>query len=47
MLLARHVLATRRQDAGESLDQYLQVLKRLSKDCNFEAVSAEEKQKTS
>ena len=40
-IYARHVLATRRQEAGESLDQYLQVLKRLSKDCNFKSVSAE------
>ena len=40
-IYARHVLATRRQETGESLDQYLQVLKRLSKDCNFKSVSAE------
>ena len=41
-IYARHVLATRRQEAGESLDQYLQILKRLSKDCNFKSVSAEQ-----
>ena len=40
-IYVRHVLATRRQETGESLDQYLQVLKRLSKDCNFKSVSAE------
>ena len=38
---ARH-LATRRQEAGETLDQYVQVLVLLSRDCNFRAVSAEE-----
>ena len=40
-IYARHVLATRRQETGESLYQYLQVLKRLGKDCNFKSVSAE------
>ena len=39
------MLATRRQQAGESLDEFLNVLKRLSKDCNFKAVSAENYQK--
>lgn len=37
---ARHCLATRRQQAGESIDQYLQVLKQMSKDCNFKDVTA-------
>ena len=37
---ARHILATRRQQSGESLDEYLQVLRNLSKECNFRAVSA-------
>ena len=36
---ARH-LATRRQQQGESLDEYLHVLKKLSKDCDFKNVSA-------
>ncbi len=34
-IFARHILATRRQQSGESIDNYLQVLKTLSKDCNF------------
>lgn len=38
---ARHQLATRRQQTGETLDEFLQALKRLSGDCNYEAVSAE------
>ena len=37
---ARHLLATRRQQQGESLDEYLHVLKKLSKDCDFKNVSA-------
>ena len=39
-VFARHRLATRRQQMGESLDEYFQVLKILSKDCNFQAVTA-------
>ena len=39
-VFARHRLATRRQQVGESLDEYFQVLKILSKDCNFQAVTA-------
>ena len=39
-IYARHLLATRRQQAGESLDEYLQALKTLSKDCNFKNVTA-------
>ena len=39
-IFARHKLATRKQQAGETLDQYLQELKLLSKDCNFCQVSA-------
>ena len=41
-IYARHVLATRRQETNESIDTYLQILKRLSKDCNFTAVTAEQ-----
>lgn len=37
---ARHLLSSRRQQTGESLDEFLQALKHLSKDCNFMAVSA-------
>lgn len=36
---ARHLLATRRQQPGETLDEFLQVLKILSKDCNFTQVT--------
>jgi hypothetical protein len=39
-IFARHLLATRRQQTGESLDEYLQTLKTLSKDCNFQPVTA-------
>ena len=37
---ARHLLMTRRQQNGETLDSYLQCLKDLSKDCDFRAVTA-------
>ncbi len=40
-IFARHVLATRRQQSGESLDEFLRELHKLSKDCNFKAVTAE------
>ena len=39
-VFARHRLASRRQQAGETLDEYLRALKVLSKDCNFKAVTA-------
>ncbi|KAK3880120.1 hypothetical protein Pcinc_015388 [Petrolisthes cinctipes] len=39
-VFARHRLATRRQQSAESLDEYLQALKSLSKDCVFKAVTA-------
>ncbi len=39
-IFARHVLATRRQQPTETLDEYLQALKTLSKDCNFKNVTA-------
>ncbi len=41
-IFARHLLATRRQQSGESLDAYLQQLHKLSKDCNLKPVSAEQ-----
>ena len=41
-IYARHQLATRRQQVGESLDEYLQALKILSKECNFKPVTATE-----
>ena len=43
-IFARHSLATRKQRTGKSLDEYLQALKILSKDCNFRQVTAAEYQ---
>lgn len=40
VIYARHCLATRRQQSGESIDEYLLTLEQMSKDCKFEAVSA-------
>ena len=39
-IFTRHKLATRKQQSRESLDEYLQELKTLSKDCNFGNVTA-------
>ena len=39
-IFARPKLATRKQQISETLDQYLQELKLLSKECNFHRVSA-------
>lgn len=39
-VFARHLLATRRQQEGESLDEFFRALKVLSKDCNFKSVNA-------
>ncbi|KAK3726270.1 hypothetical protein QZH41_003048 [Actinostola sp. cb2023] len=39
-IYARYILATRRQQSNETLDEYLQALKSLSKDCNFKSVTA-------
>ena len=39
-IFARHLLATRNQNAGEKIDQFYQALLLLSKDCQFKAVSA-------
>jgi len=41
-VFARHLLATTKQQPGQSLDDYLQELRRLSKDCNFQAVTKAE-----
>ncbi|XP_068200687.1 uncharacterized protein [Palaemon carinicauda] len=41
-IFARHPLATCRQNSSESLDQFLQALKLLAKDCQFKGVTAEE-----
>ena len=42
VIFARHLLSTRKQQPGESLDAYLSALKILAKDCQFGAVSAEQ-----
>ena len=42
VMFARHLLATRRQQSSESLDAYLQDLRRLAKNCGFKAVTAAE-----
>ena len=39
-IYARHVLATRRQQPTETLDEFLLALKTLSKDCNFKDATA-------
>ena len=39
-VFARHQLATRRQQSGETIDEFLQALKVLTKDCNFKSVTA-------
>ena len=41
-IFARYKLATCQQSEGESLDTFIQNLHKLSKDCNFKAVSGEE-----
>ena len=41
-IYARYLLATRKQESGKSLDQFLQVLKCLSEDCIFVAVNVEQ-----
>jgi len=41
-IFARYCLATGRQKAGESLDEFFQALKMLSKECNFKTVTAEQ-----
>ncbi len=39
-IFARH-LSNRRQKPSESIDQFLQALRELSKDCNYKPVTAE------
>ena len=38
---ARHILSCRKQRVGETLDEFLQALRLLAKDCNFEQVTAD------
>ena len=40
-IFARHILATRLQQLGETLVEYINVLKLLAKDCQFKPVTAE------
>ena len=42
IIYARHLLCTCKQESGQSLDQFLQKLKLLAKDCEFKAVSADQ-----
>ena len=39
-VFAQHLQATRPQESGETIDEFLQALKTLSKDCNFQNVTA-------
>ena len=41
-VFARHVLTTTKQQAGQTSHDFLQTLRALSKDCNFQAVTAED-----
>ena len=41
VIFARHVLSTTKQENGQSLCEFLQKLKTLASDCNFQAVSAD------
>lgn len=41
-VFAQHHLATRGQEASKTLDTYMQALKSLSKECNFQAVDADQ-----
>ena len=41
-IFARHLLSTRKQQTSESIDEYLQELRQLSKDCCFKPVTAEQ-----
>ena len=40
-IFARHCLASRCQQVGESVQEYLQILQQMSKDCEFKAVDGE------
>ena len=44
-IFARHLLATAKQEVGQSLDNFLLTLTKLSKDCNFTYVTGEEYRK--
>ncbi|KAA3675181.1 uncharacterized protein DEA37_0011386 [Paragonimus westermani] len=40
IIYARHLLSTCKQEVGQNLDQFMQKLKRLAKDCGFKTVNA-------
>ena len=44
LVFARHLLMSRTQNSGESIAEYVHALKQLARDCNFQAVSAEQYQ---
>ena len=44
VIFPRHLLVTRKQQPGKSLQEFLQSLHILSKDCNFRNVTADEQQ---
>ena len=39
-IFVRHFVATRKQQSGENLDEFMQALKQLAKDCNLKSVTA-------
>ena len=40
-IMVRHLLSTQTQLPGESINEFLDDLRRLAKDCDFEAVDAQ------
>ena len=42
VVCSRYLLSTRLQQSGETLEQFLQDLRKLSKDCKFKAATAEQ-----
>ena len=42
IIFSRHLLATCKQETGQSLDQFLQKLKSLAKDCEFKNATAQQ-----
>ncbi|XP_063381256.1 uncharacterized protein LOC134667775 [Cydia fagiglandana] len=46
-VLARHLLATRKQRSDETVKEYVQALKLLAQECNFKQVTADEHQNES
>ena len=44
-VFARHLLATAKQQSGQTLDEFLLSLQKLARDCNFRAVSGDQYEK--